>query len=219
MLRNRCFSLLTKPLPRHTLTPFSFSFGTYNKNFYQVLGIPQSASPAEIKSAYYKLAKQHHPDVNKGGEETFKAISTAYETLSDNSKKRQYDDTLRYSSTSTSSSSSTSYGAYTSPRQGPNYKKNYKQRPYTNNDYDDYYEDDFPTGERGRQARGYYQDFRQQDRYRYPKNDREFRESYDEFRRTWNDDFEETKSKEYKEQERRQAVKKVLNVNVMCIGV
>ena len=57
---------------------------------YETLGVSKTASMDEIKKAYRKLAVQHHPD--KGGnEETFKKISGAYEILSDEEKRRQYD--------------------------------------------------------------------------------------------------------------------------------
>lgn len=60
------------------------------ENYYDVLGVSETATQEEIKKAYKKLAVQHHPD--KGGnEETFKKISEAYDTLGDNQKKGQYD--------------------------------------------------------------------------------------------------------------------------------
>lgn len=60
------------------------------KDYYEVLGIKKGSSAEEIKKAYRKLAKEHHPD--KGGDENlFKEISEAYETLSDPSKKENYD--------------------------------------------------------------------------------------------------------------------------------
>ncbi len=64
------------------------------KDYYSILGVSRSATAAEIKSAYRKLALQYHPDKNpnnKEAEETFKEISAAYEVLSDEKKRQQYD--------------------------------------------------------------------------------------------------------------------------------
>lgn len=64
------------------------------KDFYSVLGVNKGANDDEIKKAYRRLAKQHHPDVNKGdaaAEERFKEISEAYNVLSDKEKRKQYD--------------------------------------------------------------------------------------------------------------------------------
>lgn len=60
------------------------------KDFYRLLSISQTATTAEIKSAYYRLAKECHPDTG-GTEETFKQVSEAYNTLSDPNKRREYD--------------------------------------------------------------------------------------------------------------------------------
>jgi DnaJ-class molecular chaperone len=65
-----------------------------DKDYYQTLGVNKTASEAEIKKAYRKLALEHHPDRNKGdkaSEEKFKEVTRAYEVLSDSSKKAQYD--------------------------------------------------------------------------------------------------------------------------------
>lgn len=60
------------------------------ENFYQTLGVNENATQDEIKKAYRKLAVEHHPD--KGGnEDTFKKISQAYDTVGDESKRKQYD--------------------------------------------------------------------------------------------------------------------------------
>ena len=63
------------------------------RDYYEILGVGKSASEAEIKSAYRKLARKHHPDVDKtaGAGEKFKEVSQAYQVLSDSNKKKQYD--------------------------------------------------------------------------------------------------------------------------------
>ncbi|KAJ8765605.1 hypothetical protein K2173_014727 [Erythroxylum novogranatense] len=62
-------------------------------DYYSVLGVSKNASKSEIKSAYRKLARNYHPDVNKdaGAEQKFKEISNAYEVLSDDEKRSVYD--------------------------------------------------------------------------------------------------------------------------------
>ncbi|MDX6273149.1 MAG: molecular chaperone DnaJ [Frankiales bacterium] len=68
----------------------------YEKDYYAVLGVPKTASAADIKKAYRKLARQHHPDANPENataEERFKEVSEAYDVLSDETKRREYDET------------------------------------------------------------------------------------------------------------------------------
>lgn len=62
------------------------------KDYYAALGVPKDATAADIKKAYRKLAAAHHPDRNPGGEERFKEISEAYDVLSDDTKRREYDE-------------------------------------------------------------------------------------------------------------------------------
>lgn len=61
------------------------------KNYYSILGVTPDSSDVEIKTAYRKLARKFHPDVNSSGAERFKDICEAYEILSDSKKRFQYD--------------------------------------------------------------------------------------------------------------------------------
>jgi len=61
------------------------------KDYYKVLGVPKSADGKAIKAAYRRLARKHHPDVNKGQAERFKEINEAYAVLSDAEKRKRYD--------------------------------------------------------------------------------------------------------------------------------
>jgi curved DNA-binding protein len=63
------------------------------KDYYKTLGVPKSATTADIKKAYRKLARQYHPDVNKKpeAEKRFKEINEAHEVLSDPDKRKRYD--------------------------------------------------------------------------------------------------------------------------------
>src|SRR4051794_34287067 len=65
------------------------------RDYYETLGVPKTATEDEIKSAFRKLARKHHPDVakdKKAAEEKFKQINEAYEVLSDAEKRRKYDE-------------------------------------------------------------------------------------------------------------------------------
>lgn len=60
------------------------------QNYYEILGVVRSASKNDIAKSYRKLALQYHPDVNPNGMAKFKLIAEAYETLSDDTKRLQY---------------------------------------------------------------------------------------------------------------------------------
>src|SRR6266478_3561036 len=64
------------------------------RDYYEVLGLAKSASAEEIKKAYRKLAREYHPDRNPGDKEAiarFKEVQDAYDVLSDQNKRAQYD--------------------------------------------------------------------------------------------------------------------------------
>src|SRR5436305_14132483 len=68
------------------------------KDYYNVIGVPASATQEEIKKQYRKLASKHHPDKNPNdpkAAERFKEISEAYQTLGDADKRKQYDEMRR----------------------------------------------------------------------------------------------------------------------------
>ena len=64
------------------------------KDYYNILGVSRNATEKDIKAAFRRLARQHHPDVNPGdksAEDKFKEINEAYEVLSDPDKRKKYD--------------------------------------------------------------------------------------------------------------------------------
>jgi molecular chaperone DnaJ len=84
------------------------------KDYYDILGVPKTASKDEIKKAFYKLAQKYHPDKKGGNEIKFKQANEAYQTLSDDDKRAKYDQFgSQYANMGGASA-----GGYSDPRQG-----------------------------------------------------------------------------------------------------
>src|SRR5918996_520073 len=67
----------------------------FEKDYYRVLGVSDTASQKDIKSAYRKLSRQYHPDAkpgDKAAEERFKEVSAAYDVVGDPDKRKEYDE-------------------------------------------------------------------------------------------------------------------------------
>ena len=117
----------------HHLTFSIKSFYSINninssKDYYKTLGLSNASNAAEIKKNFYQLAKKYHPDVNKGNEEKFKEINEAYEVLSDESKRKEYDELRKIS---------VSEGNYKPQQQQQNsgYNPYNSYNSYNNNNY------------------------------------------------------------------------------------
>jgi DnaJ-class molecular chaperone len=125
------------------------------RDYYKILGVDRKADDKTIKSAYRKLARKYHPDVNKGKDEKFKEISEAYEVLSDPEKRRRYDtlgpDWQRY--------------AQQPPTGGPGDGVNYRVENFgEGEDFSDFFRTIFgDLGARARRPRGQGTGFRVED--------------------------------------------------------
>src|SRR5436309_14136889 len=67
----------------------------FEKDYYKILGVPESASQKDISKAYRKLARQNNPDANPGdssAEERFEESSAAYDVIGDEAKRKEYDE-------------------------------------------------------------------------------------------------------------------------------
>uniref|UniRef100_A0A8W7P597 DnaJ homolog l(2)tid, mitochondrial n=1 Tax=Anopheles coluzzii TaxID=1518534 RepID=A0A8W7P597_ANOCL len=93
-------SRLQRPSPSSRCSTLQSTRSFYTSNilhksdYYSTLGVTKNASPKEIKKAYYQLAKKYHPDTNKddpNAGKKFQEVSEAYEVLSDETKRREYD--------------------------------------------------------------------------------------------------------------------------------
>ena len=95
--RYHCNNILTTQ-PQHSFAKYSYyalrSFSSGQENLYDILGISRSATLQEIKKAYFHEAKKHHPDLNPNDPKAtarFQKLSSAYEVLSDPTKRKKYD--------------------------------------------------------------------------------------------------------------------------------
>ncbi len=106
------------------------------KDYYKILGVLATSTDKEIKSAYYKLAKKYHPDVNGGIQTTeFKEMTNAYDILSDQKKREEYD-TMRKSGYTDESK----YNAYNDKNKNESYyyrDQNSYNSNYNTNDYEE----------------------------------------------------------------------------------
>ncbi len=67
----------------------------FDKDYYKILGVTDTAPDKDITSAYRKLAKRYHPDANPGSEDKFKEVSAAYDVLNDPARRKEYDEVRR----------------------------------------------------------------------------------------------------------------------------
>ena len=124
---------------------------TAKKDYYEVLGVNKNADISEIKKAYRKLAKKYHPDTNAGNaraEQKFKEITEAYTILSDEEKRKLYDQF--------------GHAAFDGTGADPRNTQNgaYQEYHFENGNMDDIFGDIFGDIFRGRKAEGFrYHDF------------------------------------------------------------
>ncbi|CAD8044132.1 unnamed protein product [Paramecium primaurelia] len=117
IFNRRIWKVVFHPTPRfYFFQPPQFDV---NKDYYKILNCSPTDHEQKIKQEYYKLAKQYHPDINKGNEEKFKQINEAWDVLSDKHKKQQYDSARSY----TNNNNETNFRANQEHGQQQNYEE------------------------------------------------------------------------------------------------
>lgn len=175
-------------------------FASGKMDYYKILGVDQKADQKQIKAAFYKLAKQYHPDVNKGTEEKFKQINEAYEVLSDEGKRRAYDDSLKYGGGAEDFNASQSYyggrraGGYQQQQNQYYQQQQQQQGPFQQTFYYTY------TDKDGRK--------RTYSKTKYSNANEDFEEFYNQFFKNFGGNFtsEDFRRKVYEDIKRQQQV-------------
>jgi len=139
------------------------------KDYYKILGVPQEASEKDIKSAYYKLAKKYHPDLNAGKQTNdFKEMTNAYDILSDPKKKQEYDAMRKGGFGSTEDSYYSNLYNNTNKNPGSQYSGFYRdQKDYSNKNYSN--TQDFEEKIREQFKRSGFSNFYTKYQYKDPK--------------------------------------------------
>eukprot|EP00835_Amoeboradix_gromovi_P004742 NODE_389_length_9467_cov_0.241567.p6 type:complete len:148 gc:universal NODE_389_length_9467_cov_0.241567:3750-4193(+) len=98
-------------------------------SLYELLGVPTYASKAAIKAAFYKLSKEHHPDMLSGNHDRFKDIQNAYSLLMDDERRRVYDSKNPAKRSFTQRTAYPNFSNYDLKYTRP-YKHHYPQNPF-----------------------------------------------------------------------------------------
>lgn len=114
------------------------------KDYYKILGVAEDADTKAIKTSYRKLARKYHPDVSKesNAEAQFKEVSEAYEVLSDEAKRAEYDQLKKYGNAGESFEPPPGW-------QGGRNQSGYQQHADNNHDFSDFFENMFGGGRSG----------------------------------------------------------------------
>jgi len=170
----------------------AFATRPFQKNFYSVLGVHSTASHADIKAAYFNLAKKLHPDQPTGNETKFKEITEAYEVLGSEQSRAQYDSGVHQSQQANNpyQQSDNPYQRPNNPYQRPTNPFQQASEDFTNKEWTgSYYRYDPYSGRRT----FYKEDFQARGRRygRRPPQPQDFFKDWEEFARRFNQAYTE----------------------------